>query len=418
MPDIVSKRPMTKNAAASRPSTGRQVTFMRVVYCAAIISGHCCEAATSSQAPARPVVAVAKVQRGELYQQASFDAELRPYREIELHARVTGYLDKLNVDAGDIVKEDQLIATLDVPDLKSEIDHALASERRSKADIEKAKASYEDAHLALTRLAAVDKAQPSLIAPQDIDVAKSKDRVAAAALDAAEEQGNVAAADVKKLHIMEAYANITAPFEGAITKRYSDPGALIQAGTSTGSMPLVRLSQLDKLRAVFPVSVAYVSGIKVGDPVQIHIDSTLNRIIPGIVARFSRKVETSTRTMEVEVDVPNTDLSITPGIYATARVKVDEKKDALSVPIEAISRNKSGSTIFFVTKEGVTEERPVKLGIETPDSIEILSGASEGELVVVSGRTELKDGEIVEPFLSAIERPPAGRGVIQTAKSN
>jgi RND family efflux transporter MFP subunit len=364
------------------------------------------------------VVAVAKVGRGELFQQASFDAELRPYHEIELHARVTGYVDKLKVDAGDIVKEDQLIATLDVPDLKSEIDHALASERRSKADIEKAKAAYEDAHLTLTRLSAVDKAQPTLIAPQDIDVAKSKDRVASAALDAAEEQGNVAAADVKKLHIMEEYANITAPFSGAITKRYSDPGALIQAGTSTGSMPLVRLSQIDKLRAVFPVSVAYVSRIKVGDPVQIQIDATPQRTISGTVARFSRKVEASTRTMEVEVDVPNTDLSITPGIYATALVKVDVKKDALSVPIEAIARSKSGSSLFLVTKDGVVEERPVTLGIETPDSVEILTGASEGELVVVSGRTEIKSGEAVEPILSGIERPPTSRGAMQTAKSN
>jgi RND family efflux transporter MFP subunit len=264
----------------------------------------------------------------------------------------------------------------------------------------------------------VDKAQPTLIAPQDIDEAKSKDRVASAALDAAEEQGNVAAADVKKLNIMEEYANITAPFGGAITKRYSDPGALIQAGTSSGSMPLVRLSQIDKLRAVFPVSVAYVSRIKVGAPVQIHIDSLLNRTISGTVARFSRKVEASTRTMEVEVDVPNADLSITPGIYATALVKVDVKKDALSVPIEAITHNKSGSTVFLVTKDGVVEERPVTLGIETPDSVEILTGAREGDQVVVSGRTEIKSGEAVEPILSGIERPPTSRGGMQTAKSN
>lgn len=371
-----------------------------------------------AEPPQGATVAVVKVGRSELSQQASFDAELRPYQEIELHARITGYLETLKVDAGDLVKEDQLIATLDVPELKSEIDHALASERRNKAEIEHAKAAFEDAHLALSRLAAVDKAQPNLIAQQDLDAAKAKDRAAAAALNAAKEQDKVAEADVKKIHIMESYAKITAPFSGVVTKRYSDPGALIQAGTSTGSLPLVRLSQNDKLRAVFPVSVAYVSRIKVGDPVQIHIDSTLNRTISGQVARFSRKVETSTRTMEVEVDVPNPDLSITPGIYATAVLKLDVRKNALSVPIEAVSRNKTVPTVFFVTKDRIVEERQVKLGIETPESVEILSGASEGELVVVGGRAEVKPGDVVDPKISEIERPPRTGEAGRTAKSN
>jgi RND family efflux transporter MFP subunit len=286
------------------------------------------------------------------------------------------------------------------------------------AEIEHAKAAYDDAHLSLTRITAVDKAQPNLIAQQDLDAAKAKDRATAAAVDAAKEQAHVAQADVKKIRIMEAYARITAPFNGVVTKRYSDPGALIQSGTSTGSLPLVRLSQNDKLRAVFPVPVAYVSQIKVGDTVRIQIDSTLHRTLLGEVARFSRKVETSTRTMEVEVDVPNADLSITPGIYATAVLNLDVRKGALSVPIESVSRGKGDPTVLFVTKNRVVEERQVKLGLETPDRVEILSGAAEGELVVVGGRTEVKSGEVVDPKLSVIDRPPKVGDAGQTAKSH
>lgn len=364
------------------------------------------------------MVAVAKVARCDLSQQVAFDAELRPYQEIELHARITGYLDTLKVDAGDIVKEGQLIAVLDVPELKSEIHHALASERRAKAEIEHAQAAYEDAHLAFARVTAVEKEQPNLIAQQDIDAAKAKDRAAAAALDAAKEQGKVAEADVKKIHIMEGYSDITAPFSGVVTKRYSDPGALIQAGTSTGSLPLVRLSQNDKLRAVFPVPVAYVARVKVGDPVEIHIDSTLNRTISGKVARFSRKVESSTRTMEVEVDVPNADLSLIPGIYATAVVTLDARKGAVSVPVEAISRDAAAPAVYVVTRDRIVEERRVELGIETPDSVEVLSGVNEGELVVVGGRTEVAPGETVEPMLSGIDRPPKAADAGHTAKSN
>ncbi|HEY2574233.1 MAG TPA: efflux RND transporter periplasmic adaptor subunit [Verrucomicrobiaceae bacterium] len=358
---------------------------------------HPCGAAEPEGGSSRAVVAAAKVTRGDLSQKAAFDAELRPWQEIELHARITGYLDTLKVDAGDLVKEDQLIATLEQPEMKSEIDHAIASQRRSKAEIEHAQANYDDAHLAFTRMTAVDKAQPNLLAQQDIDVAKAKDRAAAAALNAAKEQDHVSEADVKKLRVMEAYTKITAPFTGVITKRYSDPGALIQAGTSTGSLPVVRLSQNDKLRAVFPVSVSYVSRIKVGDPVEIKVDSTLNRTISGKVARFSRKVETSTRTMDVEVDVPNADLSLVPGIYATALLTIEARKDVLSVPLEAVARDKTGAATLYVVGQGdKIEERKVKLGLETPDRIEVLEGASENERVLTSSRALVKPGEVVE----------------------
>lgn len=127
-----------------------------------------------------PTVAVVPVTKGEIYREVSFDAELRPYREIEPHARATGYLDKLLVDAGDVVKDGQPIAALDVPELKFDLQNAEAGERRTKAEMEKATAAYEEAHLALTRLEAADKVQPNLIATQDIDSARLRDQSARA----------------------------------------------------------------------------------------------------------------------------------------------------------------------------------------------------------------------------------------------
>jgi RND family efflux transporter MFP subunit len=357
-------------------------------------------AGSAAGSGARPVVAAAKVERGELSQQVSFDAELRPYQEVELHARISGYLDSIKVDVGDLVKEDQLIATLDQPESKTEIEHALAAERRSKAEIEHAQAAAEDAHLSFSRVTAVDKAQPNLIAQQDIDAARSKDRSAAAALNAAREQDKVAEADVKKLRIMESYTRITAPFGGVITKRYSDPGALIQAGTSSGSLPLVRLSQTDRLRAVFPVSISYVSGIKVGDPVEIRIAS-LKQTIRGTVARFTRKVETATRTMEAEVDVPNADLRLLPGLYGSAVLTTERCQNALLVPIEAVAQEKNGeSTVFVIGPDGTVEERQVKTGIQTPLRIEIKSGVSQDELVMIGGRAQVRQGQKVEVKLT------------------
>jgi RND family efflux transporter MFP subunit len=350
----------------------------------------------------RMVVPAALVQREQLSQEAKFDTELRPFLEIEMHARITGYLDSISVDAGDPVKENQVLAVLDQPELKLDLEHAEAVERRSAAEVERAQAVYEDANLSWTRMASVIKSQPNLIAQQDLDAARAKERAAAASLDAAKEQQKVAAAETKKLRVMESFTKITAPFTGIVTKRYSDPGALIQSGTSSGSMPLVRLSQNDKLRAIFPVSVSFVANIKIGDPVQIRIDA-LKRVIKGKVARFSRKVDTSTRHMDVEVDVDNPDLSITPGMYATA-VLTELRPNALSVPVEAVAESNGTMSIYLISKDGKVEEHPVKVGLATATRLEILEGIKEGDVVFTGSRSVVRPGEMVEPKIAETEK--------------
>lgn len=343
-------------------------------------------------------VATASVTRADVFQEVSFGAELRPWQEIELHAKVTGFVESITVDAGDVVKDNALLATLEVPEQKLEIEHALASERRSKAEVDHAQATFDEAHSVFSRLAATDKAQPKLIAAQDMDTAKMRDRSAEAALLAAKEQVKVAETEVKKMQTMLDYAKITAPFAGVITKRYASTGALIQAGTSSGAMPLVRLSQNDKLRAVFPISSSFVARVKVGDPVDIRIAGT-TKTITGKVARFTRKVETATRTMEAEVDVENKDLSLIPGMYASAVLKLDRKERALVAPVEAVLRDKSGATAYVVTKDNKIEERTVTVGLETPTKVEILSGLAENELVMIGSRAQIAPGQSVQPKL-------------------
>jgi RND family efflux transporter MFP subunit len=212
-------------------------------------------------------VGVVKVDRTVVAQEAVFDAELRPFQEISLHSRVGGYLESLKVDAGDLVKAGQLIATVEVPELKDEILHAEAMLRRSQAEVERAAVAAEEAKQAHDRLMAVDKSQPQVVARQDLDTAKARNHTAQAAMGAAREQVKVNEADIKKLKTMLGYSQITAPFDGVITKRYVDPGALIQAGTSSSALPLVRLSQSQRLRVVFPVSLSFVSKVQVGDKV-------------------------------------------------------------------------------------------------------------------------------------------------------
>ena len=343
--------------------------------------------AVAADAAREPVVAVARVDREDLFREITLPAEFRPYTEVDLHAKVSGYVKEMKVDIGDRVKAGQLLAVLEVPELREELDHALAAHRRAQAE-------YRDAHLAYTRLVAVNQDHPNLIAQQDLDTAEARDATAA---------GTVAAskADVDKDQTLVAYTRLTAPFAGVITKRYADPGSLIQAGTTsnTQAMPLVRVSDNTLLRLDFPVSVDYVPGIRLGAPVSVRVDSLGGRTFEGKIARFSDKVDDSTRTMVVEMELPNPSLELVPGMYATVMLKVDHRPHALAIPIEAVPAG--GTSVLLVNGSHEVEERAVKLGIETSARYEVLVGLEEGDLVMIGNPAQLAAGQQVEPRLTA-----------------
>jgi RND family efflux transporter MFP subunit len=214
------------------------------------------------------VVAAARVTRQDVYDEVPIPAEFRPYVESELHAMVTGYVSQMNVDFGDKVKQGQVLATLEVPELFDQLHNAQATEQQAEAD-------RANAHLIYTRLLEVNRQTPHAVAQQDIDTAQSKDASAAATVAAAK-------ADVEKYQTLVNYTKITAPFDGVITQRSADPGALVQAGTSSDrSMPLVRVSDNYHLRLDFPVSVEYVKDVHMGDPVTVRVDSLGGKIFVG-----------------------------------------------------------------------------------------------------------------------------------------
>jgi RND family efflux transporter MFP subunit len=339
-----------------------------------------------------PTVAVAKVDREELYRQVTIPAEFRPYAEVELHAKVSGYLQEISVDFGDRVKAGQPLATLEVPELQDQLNNAIATEQQAEAD-------YTNAHLVFTRLTSVNKDHPNLVAEQDLDTAEAKNGVAAAAIAAA-------GAEVERYKTLVAYTKIAAPFDGVITRRYTDPGALIQAGTAsdTQSMPLVRVSDNYHLRLDFPVSVDDVKDIHLGDAVDVRVESMGGRTFTGKISRFTQRVEEDTRTMITELEVDNPKLELIPGMYATVVLKVQRRPQALAIPIESISAGKINS-VFVVDANNELEERTVTLGLETPTKYEVLSGLKEGELVMMGNPRQVKPGQKVEAKLVSLASP-------------
>ena len=173
---------------------------------------------------------------------------------------------------------------------------------------------------------------------------------------------------------------------------------MIQAGTSsqTQAMPLVRLSQNSRLRLVIPVPESAVSRIRVGAPVDLNVQS-LHRTFTGAVARFSSRLDAETRTMHVEVDVPNPSLELVPGMYADASIVLNEAKQVLVAPVESIDRTQKTPTVLVVTTDHRLEPRDVTLGLEAGDRVEIAAGVSADDLLVVGNRSQLKTGSIVSP---------------------
>ncbi|HSY43119.1 MAG TPA: efflux RND transporter periplasmic adaptor subunit, partial [Candidatus Acidoferrum sp.] len=293
------------------------------------------------------------------------------------------------VDFGDKVKAGQLLATLIVPELQDQLRNAIATEQKAEAD-------YTNANLEYTRVLAVNQQHPNLVAQQDIDTAAANNQMAFAAIAAAK-------ADVGKYETLVSYTHITAPFDGVVTWRYADPGSLIQAGTSSDSqsLPLVRVSDNYLLRLDFPVSVEYVQYMHVGDPVDVRVDSLGGKMFAAKITRFTDKVDEDTRTMMVETEMPNPNLDVTPGMYATVVFKTEKHPHALVVPIEAVTGEKN-STVFVVSSNNEVAERTVTLGLETPDEYEILSGLKEGELVMVGNPRHLQPGQKVETIAAAL----------------
>ncbi len=287
------------------------------------------------------IVATARVSRGKLAHYVEISAELRPYEEIDLHAKVAGYLKFINVDIGDQVKAGQVIASIDTDELKADLDHA--------------EAAYDDAKLEYDRISQVIKRHPGLLAEQEVDNAKAA--------------YEMAKANVEHAKTFLDYATITVPFDGVITKRYADPGAMIQASVSNGSqaMPIVHIAENTKLRLDFPVPEPDVPFVHVGTPVDITVQATGQKI-KGTVTRMTSNIDSSTRTMRTEVDVDNSNLKLMPGMYAYARIALQQKDDALMLPLQAVSLGDK-PTVWKITPGHTLEEQPITTGMETADKV-------------------------------------------------
>lgn len=368
------------------------------------------QAATSS-ADQAPAAAVATVRLRPAESSITVPGVFQAYQDVVVHAEVSGYIKKIFVDIGDRVRTGEVLAILEVPELNAEVDAAEAAVARDKSEIERtrhdvarAEAIHGAQHSEYARLKSAAATLPGLVAQQELDDKQAQDLSSEAQVDAtksayvaAQEKVSEDVATLEHYKALQAYSYVRAPFDGVVTARYADTGALIAAGTdeSKNAMPIVQLAQIEVLRLRMPVPGSNVDYMRIGGPAIVRVHATGEKIATKIV-RFTRSLNEDTRTMLTEVDIPNQDLHLAPGMYADTTFPLLRNRKAMMVPIDAIVEGDQ-PYVLIVDKTNHVVKSPVVLGIQGPNFYQVVSGVEVGDRVIVGNQSDFEPGELVAP---------------------
>ncbi len=339
---------------------------------AAIVSGCGRGTAAVTAAPqTEPPLEVKTVHpsRGEILRGVTLPGEIKPYQQATLYAKVTGYLKTIAVDKGDQVKEGALLAEIEVPEL-------LADFAKSKAELAVAEIDY-------LRVGDAQKKAPDLVVPLSVDTAKGKFEVAKANLERAQ--------------TLLTFTRIVAPFSGTITRRTVDVGAFIPAATagSPQSAAILTLSDFNTVRLQVAVPEMEAALIAKGEPVKLTVDGLPGRSFEGTISRFSYALDEASKTMLAEIELPNPKLELRPGMYATVKIGIERKENALVLPADAVVMEKANVFVFLLSS-GKAKKVPVKIGFNDGTRIEIVSGLDPADSVILVGKRALSDGQSVK----------------------
>jgi membrane fusion protein (multidrug efflux system) len=369
--DFGSRLSDFKRHGSPLPSRPHRLLASLAALAALVALAGCGRSATESpQTPVPPITVQTVVpRRGEITRSVTLPSfRILAYQEATLYAKVSGYLKTLTVDKGDAVKAGQLLAEIEVPEL-------LADEAQYKAEAAVSRTNYE-------RMAEARAKAPDMVIPQTVDDLRG--------------QWEVSQAKLQRTQTLLQYAQIVAPFEGVITARFVDPGAFIPAATA-GSTPqsaaLLTLMDYHRVRVQVFVPEMEVPFIKNGVPAQITVEELPGRPFPGAVTRFAHALDQATKTMLAEIEIANPTGDLRPGAYASVRLEVERKPDALLVPVQALVVEKAGSSLFTVV-DGKAKKTPVQTGFNDGVNVELLNVKLDQPVILV-GKQTLADGQPV-----------------------
>lgn len=321
---------------------------------------------------------------------------LQAFKESPIFARTSGYLVQWYKDIGSRVRQGDLLAKIDTPEVDQELNQARASRQQILAQMQLAK-------LSAARWENLRKAE--VVSQQEADQQSSGYQQA---------QANLAAADanVRRLQQLESFKNVYAPFSGVLTRRNVDPGALINAGA--GGQPMFHLAQVDPLRVFTSVPQAYAPYVKVGAKATVTLQEFPGQKFQATIARSADAIDPATRTLLTEVDVPNKDGRLLPGSYGQVHFAVPSDVHKLVIPVNAMLFRAEGPRVGVVGADGKVHLQPISIGRDYGSTLEILSGLSEQDRIIVNPSDSLEDGQQVNVAKS--NEAPAQQGTAPQSK--
>jgi membrane fusion protein, multidrug efflux system len=325
-------------------------------------------AVLAADAPKAVEVKTTRPSRGEIIRYVTLPGNIRANQQATLYAKVPGYLKSIAVDKGDKVQAGQALGEIEVPELL--------------ADLAKYRAELKVAEIDATRLSGAREKAPDLVTPQSVDDAKGK--------------FEIAKANIERVETLLRYSKLTAPFGGVVTMRYVDAGAFIPAATggSAANSAVLTLMDFSTVRAQVAVPEIEAALVREGQPVKVSVEGLPGKVFEGKVTRQSFALDDATKTMLVESDLPNADLTLRPGMYAMIKVGVEKHTDALLIPAEALVMEKANAFVF-VADGGKAKKTAIKIGFNDGAKVEVLSGLSGSEPVILVGKMTLADKQAV-----------------------
>jgi membrane fusion protein (multidrug efflux system) len=369
--ETVPQAPVPQNTQLKQGVNEMRQVFLALIAILPFLSG--CGSDTPAQPPpkaAAPLeVKTVHPSRGEITRSITLPGEIRPLQAATLYAKVSGYLKTIKVDKGDSVKEGDLLAEIEVPEL-------LADRARYKAEVDLADIDYK-------RLSEAQTKAPDLVVPLSVDTARAKGAMAKASLGRAE--------------TLLQFTKIVAPFSGVVTRRMVDPGAFIPAATA-GSSPqnaaLLTLMDFNTVRLQVAVPEGESPLVAKDQPVKLTVEGLPGRAFEGKITRFAYALDDASKTMLAEIELPNPKLELRPGMYATVKIGIERRENVLLVPAEALVREKANAFVFTVA-DNKAKKIPVKAGFTDGSKVEILDGLKPEEPVILVGNRTLSDGQPV-----------------------
>jgi RND family efflux transporter MFP subunit len=351
------------------------------------------DAAAARAAGSPPRVPVATARRAPPTSELTLPGNAQAFREAALYARVTGYVKRWTVDIGDRVREGQLLAEISTPDVDDQLAQARANLVLAKANVQVSEANLELAKTTLAR----DLASGDATAPQALDQDRAQVKTSAAQVESARASIKVNQATVQQYADLQSFQKIVAPFAGVITARNVDPGALVTADNPSETREIFHLMQIDPLRVFINVPQVYATTVGPGQRAVVYRPEEPLRRFSGQVTRTAGALDPNTRTLLTQVDVPNPDGALRPGMYLRVKLVAACPVPSVLIPSAALVMRPDGPEVALLDENNAVRYRKVQLGRDYGTEVEVLAGLEGGETVIVHPGDALAEGQVIEP---------------------